>query len=212
MKRVALMLIILCVPLIAESRTLAELTQDFRKKTWELTGNQATLVDDTVIFAWLNDGQDAVASLLEPIELRTAFESNAGFLEVAMPINFQSVRSAFVKDVGGLIEVPPGMFGLIDTGFGTYYTHGQTFHFDGHLRTNVDDSVIVLYYGSATRMAAVGDTSEVRIDLQRLIVDYAYSNYEASRHRVESMLAIRKEIREQLQQIRAGRKALPQTE
>ncbi|MFQ5606335.1 MAG: hypothetical protein ACE5GA_00185 [Candidatus Zixiibacteriota bacterium] len=212
MKRLLLVLFFVCVPLVSQARTLAELIEDFRKKTWELTRNPTILIPDSVITVWLNEGQDGVASQLEPLELRTAFISNGAFLEVTMPADFQSIRAAQVKDRGALARVPAERFGFIDTLLGVYYTHGQTFHFDGHLRTTAADSIIVLYYGSPPRLVATSDTSTIRIDLQRLIVDYAYSSYQGSLDKIDVMLAMRKEIRDQLTAVRAGRAISRQTE
>ncbi|MFQ5606336.1 MAG: hypothetical protein ACE5GA_00190 [Candidatus Zixiibacteriota bacterium] len=212
MRYILTALIVILVPVLSHGKTLDVLLEDFRKKTFELSGNQTTELLDSVIIPWINEGHDAVASLLEPLELRTAFISTAALMEVTMPSDFQSTRSAFAQGIGALAHVSPEKFGVVDTVKGTYYTHGQTFFCDVRNHTTTGDSIIVLYYGSVADMTIGADTAQVPKGLQRLIIDYAYSSYEMSRHRVQVALAIRAEVRAQLAESRAARRITRETE
>lgn len=193
------------------ARTGTQLVSDFRFKTSELSNTATVQLADSTILRWVNDGQAAVSRMMEPLKLDTGFKSTAKFMDVTMPTNIQDVFSIRLNGKGSVIEVPPGIFGVIDTGQGSWYSFGRTLNLDLQDNTTTSDSVIVEYYARPADLI-LADTCLIDDNIQPLILDWAYGEYELSRHRVNNALAIRQSVIQQLQTIRTGRVASKQTE
>jgi len=210
--------LVLCpITVKAQGHTLQDLITEFRGTTGEGDSLNSNFTN-ALLTDWLNSGQDHVTTLFGPVERDTTYEitlDEAQF-RFSLPADFQSIFGVLrIDDTGALggalVRAPPDSFGVLDQNKGAYHTFGKTIFIDGfNLLQN--DSVLVQFYGSATKMAVGTDSCGIQQNLQYLVIDFAISRYEWAKQFWGEGLQIRALIKSDLADSRSSRINTRQTE
>jgi len=205
MRKLIVICIISLMPSFVGAETLDGLWGDFRAAIGEQKVSTSS-VDDTTITRWVNEGMFWVASRLEPLEKDTAVLVSDSFFTITMPPTFKSMRGVISPSQGALIKTTPDNYGIIkDTGYGTWFANGRKIEINAKdLETDVD-SVRFYFYARPPKVAISTDSIEIDDLYHYLIIDFAISRFELSRHFVQSSLAIRQLAGSDLEKARESR-------